>query len=75
MLRYFDKANMFELMIVPQLALLFFFKCLYNLRCTWMSKGIMILYVSWIIVCFLCVCLLIFCRLDNKGKLTSSASG
>lgn len=75
MLRYFDKANMFELVIVPKLALLFFFKCLYNLRCTWMSKGIMFLYVSWIIVCFLCVCLLIFCRLDNKGKLTSSASG
>lgn len=75
MLRYFDKANMFELMIVPKLAHLFFFKCLYNLRCTWMSKGIMILYVSWIIVCFLCVCLLIFCRLDNKGKLISSASG
>jgi len=74
-LRYFDKANMFELVIVPKLALLFFFKCLYNLRCTWMSKGIMFLYVSWIIVCFLCVCLLIFCCLDNKGKLICAASG
>lgn len=34
-----------------------------------------VLYVDWIIVCFLCVCLLIFCRLDNKGKLISAASG